>query len=417
MSIIRLSCIRDTLYAPAPNGEFAPELYRKRRRQGKMESLTSPELASPSSGLGHYMASQINQAALNLPVNQPVVVMVHGFLFDPRHAVTPDPRDSDNAHSRVYHFTNGDELEEQRHHTTGWPRHLGFDAADETGRSGLAVAFGWHSQPGFASSLIARFQNFYSRAYDYAEQTAWPLANVLYQLARHPRLADHPIDLFVHSLGARVVIRCLALMAKRAGEADGTHQTELRHLLERLGRVIILGGSEYVFEANLMYRRVQRLGLDESKGPVFYNIASRENDVLDILAENFGPVFFGNSQVIGHNGLETQEKALRWMDLQIDSKELQEWLQKNHGVEVSGDRPGNVWDHWYYYTHRGNMDFYRRIIRQPDHGQWDHATLRTRKPPIPEGVLVAAAQFRQRSHRRTPAGSRFRDSPVSRTDR
>ena len=73
-------------------------------------------------------------------------------------------------------------------------------------------------------------------------------------------------------------------------------------------------------------------------------MVSRENDVLDKLGENFGPRTFGNTQVVGHNGLDVETRSPHWMDLQIDSKTLQEWMT-GRGFEVSGDRPGNVWDH------------------------------------------------------------------------
>ena len=76
--------------------------------------------------------------------------MAHRFLFDSKQAATPVPAASDNPHSRVYHFQGRSEAEEQKEHTTSWPLHLGFGPEDSTGRTGLAVAFGWHSQPGFA---------------------------------------------------------------------------------------------------------------------------------------------------------------------------------------------------------------------------------------------------------------------------
>ena len=89
-------------------------------------------------------------------------------------------------------------------------------------------------------------------------------------------LPNHPIDLVCHSLGSRVVVRAIALAAKH----------DRRRLLERLGQVIILGGAEYVGETQLMQRRLDDLNL--TSRPAFYNFVSRENDVLDKLAENFG---------------------------------------------------------------------------------------------------------------------------------
>ena len=159
-------------------------------------------------------------------------------------------------------------------------------------------------------------------------------------------------------------------------------------LLKTVGRVILLGGSEYTGEAQIMYRRLAEMSRGRSwnanQGPQVYNIVSRENDILDRFAENIGPKsFFSNTQVVGHNGLEANKGADRWIDLQIDCGHLRVWLGQ-FGVYVSGDNPGEIWDHWYYYTHRGNMDFYCRILR--DRNEWSIAQLRNQDPKCPEGV-------------------------------
>ena len=52
--------------------------------------------------------------------------------------------------------------------------------------------------------------------------------------------------------------------------------------------------------------------LGYSKIPAFYNVVSRENDVLDHLEENFMPSSPGSKQVIGHNGLEANDP--NWLD-------------------------------------------------------------------------------------------------------
>jgi hypothetical protein len=316
-----------------------------------------------------------------------VTVLVHGFLFDPRMALTTNPADTDNPHGRAFHFVDGDERAEQREHTSGWPLHLGFGDGDG-GADGLAVGFGWQSQPGFATSLIRHFQNFYARAYALADPASWVLVNLLCEL--HRALPAQRLDLFCHSLGARVVIRALARLAKYAADTgDSGLSAEQRGVLlatlRSLDRVLLLGGAEYVVEASLMYRRLEALlgaGLDPDQGPYCFNVVSRENDVLDVLGENFGPRTFGNSQVIGHNGLSGHRGAARWMDLQIDSPRLQQWMQDHHGIAISGDRPGNVWDHWFYYTFRGNMALYRQMLRDRDN--WTIARLRA--DAVPEGV-------------------------------
>lgn len=367
MSLIRLSALHNTLFAPEADGTLTMEHYSKRSLTGQMEAIDEPSLAGKNSDLWHYLARQVKETTSKLDDNAPVVIMVHGFLFDPKQSISPLPKDTDNPHGRMYHFIADDEVEEIRHHTSSWPLGLGFMPDDVEGRDGLAIAFGWLSQPGFASSLIHHFKNFYSRAYENAGEAAWLLANIIHVLQQ--QLPGKQIELFCHSLGSRVVVRALALLAK--------HAPQHLHLVDR---VILLGGAEYVVEAQLMMRRM--MALPTAVRPSFYNIVSRENDVLDKLGENFGPRTFGSSQVIGHNGIDSSVCCEEWMDIQIDNADVMAWMQAQHGLTISGDRPGNVWDHWYYYTFRGNMELYNAILR--DKTRWHIPTLRTNG--IPEGV-------------------------------
>ncbi len=378
MSIIRLSCDRSTPYAPRPDdGLLVDTTYSPATRTGKFDDLVEPNLAAADSPLAVHLDAALTAATPGLGPDDPVIVMVHGFLFDPHYLPTADPKESDNAHARLYHFQDRGETEEIRYHTSGWPLHLGLTKDNATGAGGLAVALCWHSKPGLAQSLLERFQNFYARAYDYGTETAWVLANVLNRMAAHPALAGRPIDIFCHSLGSHVVTRAIALGCKHAADMG---------FIPRLGRILILGGAEYVVEAQLMFRRVLDAGLPADQGPIFYNIGCRENDVLDKLAENFGPRTFGNTNVIGHNGLDLGRDD-RWIDLQIDSGPLRQWMSDYAGLDVSGDQPGTIWDHWYYYTHRGNMGLYRGILRERD--QWIIPTLRkktAKRKAIPDGI-------------------------------
>lgn len=379
MAIIRLSCDRSELFAPRRDGALVETAYDPVALEGRLgrylERDVSPDVALANSTLQSYIDAAVRREAPNLGANQPVVVLVHGFLFTPHMRVSADPKESDNAHSRLYHFLDSGQDSEIRHHTTSWPRWLGFQEGDG-GAHGLCVAFCWHAQPGLAQSLMERFQNYYARAYDYGTESAWALANVIECLAR--RIPNRPIDIFCHSLGTHLVVRAVALGCKHAGSVT---------YLPRLGRIIMMGGAEYVVEAQLMYRRIMACPMGRAQGPMIYNIGCRENDVLDKLGENFGPRTFGNTNVIGHNGLDSAPLAERWIDLQIDSGELRSWLAAYDGLDVSGDQPGNVWDHWYYYTHRGNMEWYRRIFRERE--KWHLPELRRkvgRRKSIPEGI-------------------------------
>jgi hypothetical protein len=177
------------------------------------------------------------------------------------------------------------------------------------------------------------------------------------------------------------VIRAIAIATKLEGR---------KSFLSSLGRVVLLGGSEYVVEAQLMYHRLlegEHLAAEGESGPSFYNVGCRENDVLDKLGENFGPRTFGNHNVIGHNGLGTREQATHWLDLQIDSTRLRDWFRNRDGLDISGDQPGNVWDHWYYYTHAGNMELYKKLLRSRE--RFSIAALRDASQSngaVPEGI-------------------------------
>lgn len=408
MALLMVSCDRSTLYAPrvkpeaSQRGLLIDTPFDAQTLEGKMETLVErddfPDFARDAGPLSKLLDARVDALARSLPSDQPVVVMVHGFLFDPHAVPTSNPADSDNAHARLYHFQDNDVDREIRHHTTGWPLWLGLDEGDKTGKSGLAVGLAWHSAPGIAGSLLSAGKNFYSRAYTYATETAWCLACVLMRLAQHPRLAGREIDIFTHSLGTRVVLRAIAMLAKHEvnPRLSTAKRAEAGQAWRRLGRVIMMGGAEYIFEAQLVYQRLHSLGFDASAqgfGPQFYNIGCKENDVLDLLAENFGPRGFGNHDVIGHNGLGSAMPAPRWLDVQIDSNPLREWFAAFDGLDICGDQPWNVWDHWYYYTHRGNMALYRNILR--DRERYSIASLRAAVAGgvrMPEGIGAAGEE-------------------------
>ena len=359
MSIIRLSCVHSQLFAPEADGTFVSGDYNPATRTGRIadfardDSRVEDDKSVRSKTIDDWLDAALPTAAGALGADAPVLVMVHGFLFDPKIAIDGDPAKNDNPHGRIFHFQDKSEDIEIREHSSGWPLQLGLAPRDR-GKEGLSLAFGWYSHPGFASSLLSYGKNFYARAYANAREAAWPLACVIDSLRR--KLRGRPIDIVCHSLGSAAVVRALAIAAK-------FNLT----LTRSVGRVVFLGGSEYTGEARLMYKRVgvacAALGVGENDGPQFYNVVSRENAVLDLLAENFGPrSFFSDSQVIGHNGLQAPPQAPRWIDLQIDSGALRAWAMRN-GFSISGDQPDQVWDHWYYYTHRGNMRFYTWFLR------------------------------------------------------
>ena len=116
MSTLRLSVLKQSVNATTGGGDINLDPYSRRRRLGRMDTLPEGVLAKPNSDLSHYFDSMLEAAVADLPEDAPVTVMVHGLLFDPKQKVSSDPSDTDNPHGRVFHYVDGNEHEEQRHH-------------------------------------------------------------------------------------------------------------------------------------------------------------------------------------------------------------------------------------------------------------------------------------------------------------
>jgi hypothetical protein len=379
MSILRLTVDRDEIHAPEPDGTFVTGPYNALRRVGHLGECPSAGgtySVNPPAFLNPHLRAMLPPRISALPDTKPVVVMVHGFLFNPFEGFFPKRKDCDNPHFRVYHFEDVNPEVDNEHHITPWPKRLGLMDMDRGG-GGLGVAFGWLSNPGFAKSMLDHFQNFYARAYDYATEAAWTLVHTLDQLDKALRESGKPrrIDLFCHSLGSRVVLHAIKLAARVKFPGYG-----FEHVVRNLDRVVILGGAEYVRDAQETFHEVTRV-CAPGEGPAFYNVTCRENDVLDKLAENFGPRGFGNHAVVGHDGLGFDDPGHRWIDLRLDSPDLAAWAKTKFGWTLMGDGP-RIWDHWYYYTHEPNCRMYRAILQ--NRPAWGIRALKN--AGIPHGV-------------------------------
>lgn len=400
MSIIRLSLLEDGLYAPDRNGAITEDAQRPfsqargegRRGLGRMPPIPRGSFPGERHPLRRYLARSMEIEAAALPdaeAEGPLVILVHGFQFDPSKAyfAPPHHKKAGNPHARLYHFERHAPEVEMRHHSTGWPLGLGM-RADDGGAAGLAVGFGWDSDPGILESFFRDGLNPYVVAYDFAEEhAAWQLVCLVEALERilRGRGSRRRIDLFCHSLGSRVVVRALAQAA--AEDLRGSAFEGAARAIDAVDRVVILAGAERVLEAQLMMRRLNRgvSGTDRGAAvfpriPAFYNIVSRENDVLDILGENFGPRARGSKQVIGHNGLEALDPA--WIDIQLDDPDVAHWF-RGRDYRVSGDNESSVFavlDHWIHYTWPDNMRVYHDILR--DRGAWEIGALKAEAPQL-----------------------------------
>ena len=337
--------------------------------------------------LGKYLQVSLETEQADAPEGSsaaPLVVMVNGFQYDPSRAYFSPPHHpkADNPHCRIYHFNQHDQDIEMRHHSTGWPLGLGMKERDG-GDKGLAIGFGWDSDPSPMGSLLKHGLNHYTVAYQRAEDAAWYLVAVLDQIVR--LRPERRIDLFCHSLGSRVVVRAIARAADR--ETPDELKPRLHAIVKAIDRVIILAGAEKVMEAQLMMKRLNRTSKEPdgetspqfSEFPSFYNVVSRENDVLDHLGENFMPSSPGSKQVIGHNGLEANDP--HWLDIQLDDDIVAAWFKKHkNNYRVSGDNTSGlltVWDHWIHYTWRENMRVYKDILR--DRADWEISALKKKR--------------------------------------
>lgn len=290
----------------------------------------------------------IRSSAPALRKIKPLVVMVHGYKFDP---FNPDVA---NPHDYLYHFDPDRVAADRWQRPASWPVGLGFRDGDKWGVDGLCVGFAWSSRP---QQRIGAF----CRAYQEASQAGRALLQTLDDLSEAYPSRD--IDIFVHSLGARVALTALRVAAKR-GRAD---------LLERIGRVILLGPAELVSVARDTMVAIERC--DPARKPEIYSVVARENDFFDVLLERFAPKIEGVTPVcVGSHGLSKDFGG--WLDLQLDSPALKQWLAERSIVIGGGPRRAC---HWGLYNRPGALEFYAKILR--DRPRWSIEAMRAAGVP------------------------------------
>jgi hypothetical protein len=387
MSIIRLSAVRERLCAPDQAGNWDDSALL-----GEFDAASvRPDTPRPE--LTDHLRAKLAAEASALPDDRPLVVMVHGFQFNPTARITGILRREDNAHGRLFHFTTGqDKVTEHRERTTSWPDMAGI-ADNDAGAEGVAIAFAWHSAPSetFKPSrpddlIDGLIDNFYETAYDWMLQTSGALAISLQAIADLTQ-AGREIDIVCHSLGTALVTQALLL--------GGKHRFSF---VWRLGRVVLLDGAEYQIEAQTMLDTLAGFadadGMSDDAGPRFYNIGNTRDVVLDKLGENFGPKKGCN--VIGHKGIGAPDFKARWMDIALSSGAFNVWARNSlrfgyfpaaaiadfDGISVSG------LNHWVCFTFDGNRRMWRDLL---NHRRADWAFDMLREPrqaggPLPEGI-------------------------------
>lgn len=375
MSLTRLSVIGDEVFEPDPDGDLVPS-------------------GGPSGGsLGRYPLGQAAPEGARLreylertargPAAGPVVVLVHGFWYDPADPVHSDrTQRTDNPHALIYHFS-ADPGHGRR--TASWPLGLGF-ARDDRGRSGLAVAFAWDSKP----DLLKR-----GAVGDAARRSAVrdvPLPELVGAVTRLVAIApEFRVPSGVIDLGpdlAALVLRpprdALAALLGRIGEAlTDLDDAYARPVLDAVApalpgfykqaynraetaagvlvhtiraaagavppdrpidlfchslgsRVVVQALTQMADHERGLLRRVGRVILvgaaeytEEARAmlaaagpdaPSCYNFMGGRDRVLTHLAGRYHPVRPElHSRAVGHYGLEVKEVEPRWIDLQLDT--------------------------------------------------------------------------------------------------
>lgn len=180
-----------------------------------------------------YDEVALGTALAALPPNAPVVVMIHGYRFMPGL-----PGHCPHEHILSLRPTPGVPR------AVSWPQELGLGAEG----AGLAIAFGWPAR--------GSLRDCYARAADAG-------AHLATLVARLRMLApDRPVDVIAHSLGARVVLQALHLLAP-----------------DDLARVILLSPAEFRSPATAA------LHTSAGRAAEVLSVTSRANGLFDLLLE------------------------------------------------------------------------------------------------------------------------------------
>lgn len=239
----------------------------------------------------------------------PIVIMIHGYKFDPQHRETC-------PHRHILSLSPRRDCAK----AVSWPRGLGFDGLSRD--EGLAIAFGWAARGTIWG------------AYDRAAKAGRALATLIDMIGQIA--PGRPVHLLAHSLGARVAL------------------TALPHVgAQRVGRVILLSGADYGETA--------RSALQSPAGTnaEIINVTSRENDLFDFLLERLVAPPKRGDWTLAH-GMPLSRNTLT---LQLDHPETLRVL-RSAGFGIAP--PGGRICHWSSYIRHGVFPLYRALLRRPD---------------------------------------------------
>jgi pimeloyl-ACP methyl ester carboxylesterase len=188
----------------------------------------------------------LRRTLAGLPADSPIIFLTHGYKFSPSYA-----HRSPHRHILSLSRQTSDAK------MVSWPRKLGV-GAETGGPEPLCIALGWEARGTFW------------HAYRNARNAGRAMAGLI-KLLRRLR-PGRPVDVLAHSLGARVTLSALPLLAP--GD---------------IGRAILLAPAE------LQSRAMRCLNTPAGRRAEFLSVTSGENLIFDKLLEwSVGPHLFGD---------------------------------------------------------------------------------------------------------------------------
>jgi hypothetical protein len=305
--------------------------------QSVLQSYPRDQLgyAAPEDALAQYVRAWLTERGAR---RDPVIVMVHGFEYDPSSAPAATP---DSPFTSIYG------LPPTVNYHLSWLPLVGECDQNGGNQSQNAVAFCYNSIGSLADVRAAGWINPYQHAvFDLAPRAARALASILVAVSEHAPI----VRILAHSLGTRTTTQAMRLARARL---PGT-----------MDRIVMLDGAEYCVDAAATFIGCQ---CD------VFNIANRKDSVLkwggDQACDPIRGVGTIGACVVGYDGLGGND---RWTDLQLDNVLLRQWLAAGNAPDGNpynidplaeeDSHPVAGLDHWACYTNDGNRAFVRDLL-------------------------------------------------------
>ena len=292
----------------------------------------------------------------------PVVILIHGYKFDPWTGPPDDP------HRSLFAF----EPEAQR--LEGAQLAARASASTPSGpRRGLCIGFGWPAVER-ASAEPARRGAHRLRA--------------RLRPRRRDGAAAGRADRADPGAGAGPAGRPARAQPRRAGGAGGAAASARRAGADHPARA--LRSSTTAPARRWPDRRAPR-------PPSIYNVTSRANDVYDAAFETFAPRRNWGERAVG---LGLRDPRPYWLDLQLDRPDVTDWINAQ-GVPLTPAHARLC--HWSFYTRGGAFEVYQAILRRRP--GWDIPSLRAAPCFAAQEPRWSRLALRLRRRRHAAAGA------------